>query len=129
VQYLLAEVVFMLMNAKPLIGTASVAMLAQIVGVAQATIPSIQIPDQWAQMAEHLTLTGALIIAVAMLWRSLQAKDAELIANTKAVTDALSQSAASNVELRRIIQDSIDSRTNLNASIDSLQKSIDRMNK
>ena len=47
---------------------------------------------------EHLTLEGALVVAVGVLWRALSAKDAQLVKSTEAVTSALASSAASNVE-------------------------------
>lgn len=58
-----------------------------------------------------LTLKGALCAAVVVLWRALGVKDArieaqneQLIANSKASTEALVAFTASNTELRRIIE-------------------------
>lgn len=72
----------------------------------QATTPAADI--SWA---EHLTLEGALIAAVVVLWKALGSKDvqialkdAQLVKSTEAVTMALAASAASNVELRKIIE-------------------------
>jgi hypothetical protein len=42
--------------------------------------------DQWVWTAEHLTLSAALLIAVAVLWKNLAAKDVLLIASTATVT-------------------------------------------
>jgi hypothetical protein len=52
-------------------------------------------------MAEHLTLSGALIVGVIVLWKSNQKKDDLLIKTTEQVTAALATAAASNVELRK----------------------------
>ena len=65
----------------------------------QAATPAADI--SWI---EHLTLEGALVVAVGVLWRALSAKDAQLVKSTEAVTSALASSAASNVELRKIIE-------------------------
>jgi len=48
-------------------------------------------------------LLGALVIAVAVLWRSLVEKDKLLIAVMKDVTAALTAQVESNKELRKVI--------------------------
>lgn len=77
-----------------------------------ADIGSTQADVPW----EHLTLEGALVAAVVVLWRALGVKDArieaqneQLMANSKASTEALSAFTASNSELRRIIEHMNDS--------------------
>lgn len=84
--------------------TATANIVADI-GSSQADVP-------W----EHLTLEGALVAAVVVLWRALGVKDArieaqneQLMANSKASTEALSAFTASNSELRRIIEHMNDS--------------------
>jgi hypothetical protein len=81
-----------------------------ILGVAniifQASSPSID-----PISVGDLTLKGALCAAVVVLWRALGVKDArieaqneQLIANSKASTEALVAFTVSNTELRRIIE-------------------------
>ena len=89
----------------------------------QATAPAGD-----ASWIEHLTLTGALVIAVGVLWRALSAKDAQLAASniqivesTRVITVALSASAASNAELRKIIEESVTSKNHLTESLDLLR--------
>ena len=51
---------------------------------------------------EHLTLEGALVFAVIVLWRALVAKDVQLMDNVKTVTQALTASTASARNIRWI---------------------------
>lgn len=67
---------------------------------------------------EHLTLEGALVVAVAVLWRALTAKDAQLMESTKKVTEALAIGAASNTELRA-------SNTELRKVVEHLSESLE----
>jgi hypothetical protein len=126
----------MTVHVKSLLGIASLSTFLQVNQfmqvIAQAVIPNIPpnalpVSDAWVQMAEHLTLTGALMIAVFVLWKQNVAKDQLLIQSTKTVTDALAQSTASNVELRKVIQDSADAKIELSASIGSLQRSVEKL--
>lgn len=126
----------MTVHVKSLLGIASLSTILQVNQfmqvIAQAVVPNIPpnvmpVSDAWVQMAEHLTLTGALMIAVFVLWKQNVAKDQLLIQSTKTVTDALSQSTASNVELRKVIQDSADAKIELSASIGSLQRSVEKL--
>lgn len=126
----------MTVHVKSLLGIASLSTILQVNQfmqvIAQAVVPNIPpntlpVSDAWVQMAEHLTLTGALMIAVFVLWKQNVAKDQLLIQSTKTVTDALAQSTASNVELRKVIQDSADAKIELSASIGSLQRSVEKL--
>ena len=83
--------------------------------------------DQWANTAEHLTLSGSLIIAVTILWRELGKKDTLLVQSTATVTQALAGAAASNVELRRIIEDSVAAKKELSTAIGLLTERIERL--
>lgn len=74
---------------------------------------------------ENLTLTGALIIAVGVLWRALTVKDAQLVESTKVVTAALSTSAASTAEFRKIIGDSVAAQVRLTESLDLLRDRLE----
>lgn len=125
----------MTVDVKPLLLASGLAAYVQVDSIIAAFMQMVTggggsaspIPDGWAQTVEHLTLTTALVIAVAILWKSLVAKDQALIASTKTVTDALSASAASNVELRKIIQDSVDAKISLAATLGDLQRSLERL--
>jgi hypothetical protein len=90
--------------------------------------------DQWANTAEHLTLSGCLILGVTMLWRELGKKDTLLVQSTGTVTGALSAAAASNVELRRIIENyaaslthATDEQGRLTEAINLLTARIERL--
>lgn len=64
----------------------------------------LQTPAQdWIGPAERLSFQGGLILAVAMLWRALSAKDSLIVASVKSMTEALQQSASTQAELRAII--------------------------
>lgn len=80
---------------KLMIGVSSVAFFLQAVAVD---------PGSFLAQAEHVTLTGALIIAVSILWRSNQKKDDLIVETTKVTTAALGTTTASNVELRKTIE-------------------------
>ncbi len=86
-------------NAGITFGVVAVMVTGTIATLVQATTPAADI--SWV---EHLTLEGALVVAVGVLWRALSSKDAQLVKSTEAVTSALASSAASNVELRKIIE-------------------------
>lgn len=78
----------------------------------------------WLNQAEHLTLTGGMVIVIVILWRSFQGKDSALIESTKVVTAALAASTASATELREIIKESVETKRQLKESIDLLTASI-----
>ena len=59
----------------------------------------------WLNQAEHLTLTGALMVAVGILWKSLDKKDNLIIKSTELTTTALNASTNSNIELRKVIEE------------------------
>jgi hypothetical protein len=99
-----------------------------LISTIAAMIQVAPVQADWAIQAEHLTLTGALIIAVAVLWKSLAAKDIQLVTNTKTVTEALAAAAVSNAELRRIIDSSVQANQLLATSIAELRKTVEDMN-
>lgn len=55
--------------------------------------------------AEHLTLTGALIIAVFILWKSLVKKDDAQAETVRVVAGALASATAANIELRKTVEE------------------------
>jgi hypothetical protein len=83
--------------------------------------------DQWVWTAEHLTLSAALLLAVAVLWRNLTTKDALLIASTATVTQALASAAASNAELRHIIEESVKAKQEMTLAITALTARIEAL--
>ena len=102
-----------------LLAGASTAMsIQQVVSPPVATIPD------WSASIEHLTLNGALICAVVVLWKQLGKKDDLLVASTKNVTEALSSAASSNAELRGIIAENVAANRELAAVIGKLDISI-----
>ena len=80
-------------------------------------------PD-WTATIEHLTLNGALIVAVVALWKQLGKKDDLLIASVQTVTEALASAASSNAELRGIITENVAANRELANSISRLDVSI-----
>jgi hypothetical protein len=83
--------------------------------------------DQWMWTAEHLTLSAALLLAVAVLWRNLTTKDALLIASTATVTQALASAAASNAELRHIIEESVKGKQEMTLAMTALTARIEAL--
>ena len=83
--------------------------------------------SDWMSAAEHLTLSGALILAVFVLWKQLGKKDDLLIDSAKTVTLALTAASASNIELRRIIEESVAAKRELAAAIEMLRGSLQRL--
>jgi hypothetical protein len=84
--------------------------------------------------AEHLTLSGALILAVFVLWKQIGKKDVDiakkddlLIESAKTVTAALSAASASNIELRRIIEESVAAKRELASSIEGLRTALQKL--
>jgi hypothetical protein len=78
----------------------------------------------WLAQVEHLGLTGALLIAVVVLYRSNVKKDEQLIIATEHNTAALTAQIETNRELRKIIEDSVHAKQELKAAIDLLGKSL-----
>jgi Mg2+/Co2+ transporter CorB len=73
---------------------------------------------------EHLTLEGGLIVAVGVLWRALVKKDDQLMQSVRIATEALSANAASNMELRKIIEELVRSKADLAEAVDKLTSYI-----
>lgn len=110
---------------KAIAGVMAVSVVGLMSQAAQIVTPGSVGPVDWSTQAEHLTLSGAMVIAIAVLWRALVSKDALLIQSTKIVTEALAASASSNAELRKIIEDSVTAKRDLTDSIDSLRREIE----
>ena len=90
----------------------------------QSAVQAPLISPDWTSSIEHLTLNGALICAVIVLWKQLGKKDDLVIASAQTVTETLAAAAASNVELRKIIEESVTTKRELTGAIDRLQVSI-----
>lgn len=82
------------------------------------------IPDAWLRVAERVTLQIAALVAVWVLWRSLVKKDQIIISAMKSTTQALDTASSSNQELRKIIEESVESKQRLTVAIDQLGQSI-----
>ena len=74
--------------------------------------------------AERLTLIGALVAAVSVLWRTTAKKDDQLMEMSKTVTAALTTSATSNQELRAVIQESVATKRELAEAIHELSMEL-----
>lgn len=105
-------------------------MVKWIIGlsISNLFVSNFQVPlgtlDEWIKQAGQLTLSAALVVAVAVLWRALAQKDRLLNQSTKTVTEALAETASANVELRRIIEESVQTKRELAKSINNLSMSV-----
>jgi hypothetical protein len=81
-------------------------------------------PLDWIGPAERLSLQGALIFAVAILWKALGVKDSLIVSSIKSVTEALQQSAATQAELRGVIKESVETKRQLTEEIALLRTSL-----
>ena len=98
-----------------------------VLQAAQGVMPSSSPEITWINQAEHLTLSGAMVVALIVLWKSHQAKDFAVLESTRAMTSAMSASAASNAELRAIISESVEAKRQLGESIDMLRMELSRL--
>lgn len=87
------------MAEKFVIALSSLVWLAQLAAVP----PSADI-GSLITIAEHLTLSAALIIAVVILWKSNARKEDLIVKTTETVTAALGASTIANQELRRQVE-------------------------
>jgi hypothetical protein len=74
-----------------------------------------------------LTLSGGLIVAVSILWRELGRKDGLLLEAARKVTEALAIAAASEVELRKILEASVTSSQQFSRAVELLTERIERL--
>jgi hypothetical protein len=82
---------------------------------------------EWLNAAEHITLTAALVVAVIVLWRSLDTERGRTLKNTEAVAAALVAATDSNKELRAIITESVDAKRELTLSVEKQTAAIERL--
>lgn len=82
----------------------SASVVAVLVTGTVATLVQAVTPAADISWVEHLTLEGALVVAVGVLWRALSTERLQNIKSTEAVTAALVSSTASNAELRSVIE-------------------------
>jgi hypothetical protein len=99
-------------------------LLSMAVLQAQAASGSLPSAPDWISTASQLTLQGALIVAVAILWKALGVKDALIVSSIKSVTEALQQSAATQAELRNVIHESVETKRQLSEEIALLRGSL-----
>lgn len=85
----------------------------------------------WVSQVERTGLLGALLLAVAILWRNrseeigkketqLSEKDKQILALMEHVTAALTSQVETNRELRKVVEESVRTKIELKASIDAL---------
>lgn len=86
------------------------------------------VPDSFSAVSqvERLGLTGSLLLAVGILWRSLQAKDSQLTLVTQRVSEALAFDTETKRELRKIVEESSEKIHELSVSIDELNAGMSR---
>jgi H2-forming N5,N10-methylenetetrahydromethanopterin dehydrogenase-like enzyme len=83
------------------------------------------------EQAEHVTLTSALILAVIMLWKTVNRKDEQITKVTQQMIDATASSTASttaalvqtsntNTELRKVVEESVEAKKKLATAIEEL---------
>ncbi len=102
------------------------ATMAVVAAYPMGVIQASQIPTLTGiDYAERLTLAGAMMLAVTVLWRSLASKDALVIQFAKTMTEALTAASESNKELRRIIEESVQSKQELAEATRELKVSVD----
>ena len=68
-----------------------------------------QVADLPISVWQQVTLQIALIIAVIALWRSNTAKDSLIVKYTELITASLTSQVSSNADLRKVIEESINS--------------------
>lgn len=102
------------------VSVVSIHILACMMLVQQVLPPDAGIAAQ----IERLGLTGALILAVGVLWRSLSKKDDQLTLITRQVTEALAFNTDTQKELRSIVEASTKAKQDLKSAIDELTQGI-----
>ena len=84
--------------------------------------------DAWSpQSLQQIGLVGALMTAVVVLWRTLQAERTASVVAIKTMTEALAHSWSANAELRRIIEESVAAKRELAEEIKLLRVTLGRM--
>lgn len=102
--------------------TVSTALLSLALQASGGSVPA-GVPE-WVSVTEHLGLTGALLVAVAILWKSYQAKDEQAVRSAAEMTRALTETASASMELRGIIKESVAANIKIRESLDSLSHGI-----
>lgn len=103
-----------MLNPTPIAAVVSLSVASLL---AQAIQPT---PTSVLDFAERVTLSGALLAAVFVLWRTVSKKDHQAMELTKHVSEALVSSTDSNREIRTILQESVVAKRELTAAIDRL---------
>ena len=92
-----------------------------VIALIQSVTPS---DNPVLNSADRLTLSIAAVAACGVLWRALTKKDDVVIKATETMTKALAQSAASNEELRKVIERGVDRDEQLIREIGSLRAGL-----
>lgn len=109
------------MPVKALIGLSLWGMFLQLPGTGAGAVAD---GSAFVTMAEHLTLTGALVTAVGILWKSLLRKDELLIKMTEVVTQALAGASFSSVEMRKTLDDNLKANNELIKQFEALRATL-----
>lgn len=103
--------------------------------ILQSPLPP-NVPD-WITQLKDVGTTGLLMLGIVMIWRTwqassaakdalIQAKDAQILESTRAITAALTASTASTTEMRGILAESVKANQALRESIERLTVTIQR---
>lgn len=99
-------------------------MLSTLALMLQQAVPDIS--SGTVGQIERLGLTGALLVAVGVLWRSLARKDEQLTLITRQVAEGLATNTDTQRELRSIVEASTKAKQDLKAAIDELSRGMGR---
>ena len=77
-------------------------------------------------MVERITLEGALVVAVAVLWKSKGETDKNLALITREMVSALSFNIDTQKELRKIVEESTTAKQLLTQAIENLKTGMER---
>jgi N-glycosylase/DNA lyase len=91
-----------------------------ICGTSSALLLQAPIPTDTLTQIEHITLVGALIVAVIVLWKTVGRKDAQVNKAVEQMAAALTSTAMSAQELRKIVEQSVDANHKLGMAIEEL---------
>ena len=109
-------------------------VLTPVLAFAQVTAPIGELT--WLGQVERTGLYGALLVAVAFLWKSRESdnnfwrtqiadKDKQILTMTEHITASLALQVETNRELRKIIEESTRAKEDLAHSIDIMTRGLD----
>lgn len=108
----------MLMAARVTVAVAVMNLAQVLPGLSPVVVPP------WIGVVERLSFQGALILAVGILARAYQQKDAALLALTKTVSELTATTSAIISENRETLKESVRAKDELRESIERLSEKI-----